>query len=98
MKFCQWVNITWTNNQIKTYQITKLLLNFFACFIEKLYFCSALPGFFIVQGIAYLDSQLIIWNIEINLIAVIIEEYASIVNIVTIDTEQLNSHKVLQNI
>ena len=23
MKFCQWVNITWTNNQTKTYQTTK---------------------------------------------------------------------------
>ena len=76
----------------------QIVIKFFVCFIEKLYFCSALPGFFIVQGIAYLDSQLIIWNIEINFVTVIIEEYTSIVNIVTIDTEQLNSHKVLQNI
>ena len=53
--FVKWVNRTWTNNQIDTCQITKrkltkqpsenlpnnqIVIKFFVCFREKLYFCT----------------------------------------------------------
>ena len=47
----------------------------------------------IVDGFLFVISQN---QSPINLIAVMIEEYTAIVNIVTIDAEKLNSHKVFQ--
>ena len=59
-------------------------------------FRFTLPGFFIAQGITHLDSQFVIRDIEIDLITVIIEEHATVVNVMAIDTEQVNRHKILQ--
>ena len=47
----------------------------------------------IVDGFLFVISQN---QSPINLIAVMIEEYTAIVNIVTIDAKQLNSNKVFQ--
>jgi hypothetical protein len=42
-----------------------------------------------------LDSQFVIWDIEINLTIVVIEKHALVLHIMPIDTEQLKSHKIL---